>query len=148
MESVTCYFCKIVTNNKKKNIGPTRQGGFLALKHLSISETIGPTEEEEVDQFYEDINRALTVPGCSQTFLIGDFNAKVSIQLDEAEKIMRPFGIGARNDRGNTLKNFLSQHRLYLMNSFFQKKEHRRWTWISPNEQTKNEIDFILPQNG
>ena len=30
------------------------------------------------------------------------------------------------------------------MNSFFQKKEHRRWTWIRPDGQTKNEIDFII----
>ncbi|XP_056633464.1 uncharacterized protein LOC130443041 [Diorhabda sublineata] len=30
------------------------------------------------------------------------------------------------------------------MNSFFQKKLHRRWTWVSPNGRTKNEIDFFI----
>lgn len=25
------------------------------------------------------------------------------------------------------------------MNSVFNKKEQRKWTWISPNEQVKNE---------
>lgn len=30
------------------------------------------------------------------------------------------------------------------MNSFFKKKENRRWTWLSPDQKTKNEIDFIM----
>ena len=30
------------------------------------------------------------------------------------------------------------------MNTFFKKRLHRRWTWISPNGVTKNEIDYIL----
>ena len=29
------------------------------------------------------------------------------------------------------------------MNTFFKKRLHRRWTWISPNGVTKNEIDYI-----
>ena len=30
------------------------------------------------------------------------------------------------------------------MNTFFKKRLHRRWTWISPNGVTNNEIDYIL----
>ena len=54
--------------------------------------------EDEIDQFYKDTNRALAVPGCSQTFL----NAQVSKQLDEAETVMYTIGIGVRKDRGST----------------------------------------------
>ena len=35
-------------------------------------------------------------------------------------------------------------HQLKIMNTFFKKRLHRRWTWISPNGVTKNEIDHIL----
>ena len=31
-----------------------------------------------------------------------------------------------------------------MMNSFFKKPQHRKWTWLSPNGATKNEIDFIM----
>ena len=31
------------------------------------------------------------------------------------------------------------------MNTQFQKKAGRRWTWRSPDGQTKNEIDYIMP---
>lgn len=42
------------------------------------------------------------------------------------------------------LVNFAEHHRLVIGNTLFQKKENRKWTWISPNATTKNEIDFIL----
>ena len=121
-----------------------RLNSKLRMKVIQAYAPTSAAEEEEIDQFYDDINRALTDSACRHTFLIGDFNAKVSKRMDEVEEVIGSFGLGIRNDRGNTLINFLSQHRLYLMNSFFQKKEHRRWTWISPDGQTKNEIDFII----
>lgn len=30
------------------------------------------------------------------------------------------------------------------MNTFFKKNPNRKWTWISPDGRTRNEIDFIL----
>ncbi|XP_046976436.1 uncharacterized protein LOC124542539 [Vanessa cardui] len=30
------------------------------------------------------------------------------------------------------------------MNSFFKKRKHRKWTWMSPDGVTKYEIDFIM----
>ena len=31
-----------------------------------------------------------------------------------------------------------------IMNTQFQKKAGRRWTWRSPDGNTKNEIDYIM----
>ncbi|PZC74016.1 hypothetical protein B5X24_HaOG208430 [Helicoverpa armigera] len=31
-----------------------------------------------------------------------------------------------------------------MMNSFFQKPPHRKWTWLSPDGFTRNEIDFFM----
>lgn len=42
------------------------------------------------------------------------------------------------------LLDFLLQHRLYAMNTFFKKAPHRKWTWSSPDGVTKNEIDYII----
>ena len=33
------------------------------------------------------------------------------------------------------------------MNTLFQKKIERRWTWRSPDGKTKNEIDYIMIDN-
>ena len=55
-----------------------------------------------------------------------------------------PYGLGIRNARGDSLINFAVRHQLKIMNTVFKKSANRRWTWISPNGHTKNEIDFIL----
>ncbi|CAG9840644.1 unnamed protein product [Diabrotica balteata] len=44
----------------------------------------------------------------------------------------------------HTLMNYLEERQLFAMNSFFNKKPQRKWTWIIPNGNTKNEIDYIL----
>ena len=43
-----------------------------------------------------------------------------------------------------TLVDFSERHCLKIMNAIFKKNANRRWTWISPNGETKNEINFIL----
>ncbi|CAG4922110.1 unnamed protein product [Colias eurytheme] len=74
---------------------------------------------------------------------MGDFNAKVGVQNCN-EFVIGPHGFGSRNQRGHMLVNFLEKEGLFLMNSFFKKKTQRKWTWQSPDGQTKNEIDFII----
>ncbi|CAK1584434.1 unnamed protein product [Parnassius mnemosyne] len=54
------------------------------------------------------------------------------------------FGIEQRNPRGQQLADFMEKEGLFMMNSFFQKRPHRKWTWSSPDGSTKNEIDFIM----
>ena len=75
--------------------------------------------------------------------IIGDFNAKVG-QNVAGESCIGKFGVGERNDRGELLVSFAEKHNLKVMNTFFQKRKGRKWTWKSPNGATKNEIDFIL----
>ena len=42
------------------------------------------------------------------------------------------------------LVEFAQRHNFKIMNTFFKKRLNRRWTWISPNRETKNEIDYIM----
>ena len=76
-------------------------------------------------------------------FVVGDFNAKIGMPLEKEYRIGK-FGYGLRNENGNRLVGLLSAARLFHGNSFFMKKEHRRWTWESPNGTTHAEIDHIL----
>ncbi|XP_057667257.1 craniofacial development protein 2-like [Diorhabda carinulata] len=114
---------------------------------IKIIQVYAPTTahtDEEVDIFYGDIEKALKENRCYYTFIMGDFNAKIGKQTDMSEVAIGSFGIVGRNERGQTLIDFLHNQKLYVMNSFFQKKLHRRWTWVNPNGRTKNEIDFFI----
>ncbi|XP_030759597.1 craniofacial development protein 2-like [Sitophilus oryzae] len=76
--------------------------------------------------------------------LIGDFNAKVGSKQDEAETSVSYHGLGSRNERGDTLIDFAHHNKLYIMNTFFKKRNSKKWTWTSPDSKTKNVIDFII----
>lgn len=73
---------------------------------------------------------------------MGDFNARIGTAQKD-ERAVGPFGIGQRDGRGESLVNFTESNNLYIINSFFQKKSTRKWTWISPKGNT-SEIDFII----
>ena len=74
---------------------------------------------------------------------MGDFNAKVG-PGEIGETCTGSYGIGTRNRRGDMLVEFAERHKCKIMNTFFKKRLNRRWTWISPNGATKNEIDYIM----
>ena len=75
--------------------------------------------------------------------MIGDWNAKLGRKLDPTER-MGPHGFGDRNEAGERLLEVIEELRLYHANSLFRKKEDRKWTWRSPNNMVKNEIDHAF----
>ena len=63
------------------------------------------TEEDEVEQFYEDLQDLLElVPKKDVLFTIGDWNAKVGSQ--ETPEVTGKFGLGMRNEAEQRLIEF------------------------------------------
>ena len=54
------------------------------------------------------------------------------------------FGIDTWSDSSDMLVGFAEGNHLNIMNTFFDPKTNKKWTWKSPNGETKIEIDFIL----
>ncbi|XP_045454944.1 uncharacterized protein LOC123664445 [Melitaea cinxia] len=75
---------------------------------------------------------------------MGDFNAKIGMPLPDEKLIMKNYGYGIRNIRGERLIEFAYENKLSVINTFFKKKTRNRWTWRSPDGKTKNELDYIL----
>ncbi|KAK6030929.1 hypothetical protein OSTOST_02927 [Ostertagia ostertagi] len=76
--------------------------------------------------------------------IAGDFNAVVGSRLDDTEYLIGRYGAGVRNDRGNRLIEFAEQHQFSIMNTFFEKKAKRLWTWRSSDTRTLRQIDYVL----
>ena len=57
------------------------------------------------------------------------------------------FGYRERNARGERVIEYAHEHKMSIMKTYFKKKNSKRWTWISPDQNTKNEIDLILSNN-
>ena len=97
-------------------------------------------EEAEVEQFYEDLQEL--TPKKHVLFIIGDRNAKVGSQeiLGATDK----FGFGVLNKAGKRLKEFCQENALVIANIFFQQHKRRLYTWIRPDGQYQNQIDYTL----
>ncbi|KAK6728855.1 hypothetical protein RB195_006117 [Necator americanus] len=118
----------------------------LRQKSISIINCYSPTsaaDDSELEAFYEELEEVVRNEKSFYKFVVGDFNAKLGKATEEEYRIGR-FGLGDRNENGNRLAGLLSAARLFHGNSLSMKKDHRRWTWESPNGGTRAEIDHIL----
>ena len=109
---------------------------------ILIIQVYSPTtaaDDEEIEQFYEEFDNIIkTHTKCRDMLLvIGDYNAKI-------DKTVGPHGLGTRNERGNRLIEFATKHKVFITNTWFEQKRSARHTWTSPDDNTKNQIDYIL----
>ena len=76
--------------------------------------------------------------------ILGDLNAKVGSINEGKEHIMGKQGCGVANDNGGRLINFCQENNLIIGGTIFQHKDIYKWTWTSPDGQTRNQIDHVL----
>ena len=84
--------------------------------------SLAPTsnaEEAEVERFYEDLQDLLELtPKKDVLFILGDWNAKVGSQ--ETPGVTGKFGLGIRNEAGQSLIEFCQENALVIANTLFQ----------------------------
>lgn len=119
---------------------------------IGIIQVYAPTTKATYDKmntFYDELNRTYEETKSQSQYMIvmGDFNAQLGKKKSTDENAMGNFGYEERNNRGIRLLSFLHETNMQCGNSFFQKKDEVKWTWLSPNGKTKNLIDYILINN-
>ena len=114
--------------------------------NITVIQVYAPTsnpEEAEVEPFYEDLQDLLELtPKKNVLFIIGDWNAKVESQ--ETPGVTGKFGLGVKNEAGQSLIEFCQENALVIANTLFQQHKTRLYTWTSPDGQHQNQIDYIL----
>ena len=95
---------------------------------IQVYALISNAEEDEVEQFYEDLQDLLELtPKKDVLFIIGDWNAKAGSQ--EITGITGKFGLGIRNEAGQRLIEFCQVNALVIANTLFQQHKRRLYTW-------------------
>ena len=119
------------------------QGKPFNITVIQVYALTSNAEEAEVERFYEDLQDLLEVtPKKDVLFIIGDWNAKVGSQ--ETPGVTGKFGLGIRNEARQRLIEFCQENALVIANTLFQQHKRRPYTWISPDGQHRNWIDYIL----
>ena len=101
-------------------------------------------DDDEIEKLHEEISEILHKEGRGQVIVIvmGDFN---SIMGEEStDKVVGPFGLGRKNDRGKMLIDFCKQHDLVVINTWFKERKTKLYTWKSPGDRNRYQIDYIL----
>ena len=100
-------------------------------------------KEAEVEWFYEDLQDLLELtPKKDVFFILGDRNAKVRSQ--ETPGVTGKFGLGVQSEAGQRLIEFCQENALVIANTLFQQHKRSLYTWISPDGQHQNQIDYII----
>ena len=114
--------------------------------NITVIQAYAPTsntEEAEVEWFYEDLQDLLELtPKTDVLFIIGDWNVKVGSQ--ETPGVTNKFSLEIQNEAGQMLIEFSQEDALVIANTLFQQHKRRLYTWISPDGQHQNQIDYIL----
>ncbi|XP_072043067.1 craniofacial development protein 2-like [Amphiura filiformis] len=115
--------------------------------NISIVQVYAPTStasDEAMENFYGQLQDVLDkIPSKDMLIILGGWNAKVG-KSDIKSRSIGKFGLGERNDRGDSLEEFCQANDLIVGNTLFQQHPRRLWTWRSPGGNVKNQIDYIL----
>ena len=75
--------------------------------------------------------------------VMGDLNAKVGGEQDPLQEIVGEHGLGERNYRGDLWVDWCATDEQVIMNTWFQHHQRHLYTWKSPGDGVRNQIDYI-----
>nr|ADF18552.1 endonuclease-reverse transcriptase [Bombyx mori] len=118
--------------------------------NINIVQVYAPTGDKPVGQI-EDLYRAIdtllkSTKNHELVIVMGDMNAKVGSTITPG--VTGAYGLGNRNDRGDTLIEFCQDNNLIIANTFFKLPPRRLYTWTSPmhtvDRVVRNQIDYVM----
>uniref|UniRef100_A0A8D8U352 Craniofacial development protein 2 n=1 Tax=Cacopsylla melanoneura TaxID=428564 RepID=A0A8D8U352_9HEMI len=115
--------------------------------NLYVIQVYFPTskyKDEVVETVYEQLEELLILTeDKSNVILMGDFNASVGSSLSN-QGCVGKFGFGNMNARGERLLEFCEQYEMIITNTMYEVPDRRRYTWKTPGDMNRFQIDFIL----
>ena len=116
-------------------------------RNITIVQVYTPmnqADEEEIEKCYAKLQSMIDAINNRDILIImGDFNAKLG-KGSTTIKLIGPYGLRERNERGDRLEGFVIENDLAITNTLFQQPKRRLYTWTTPNGEHRNQIDFIL----
>ena len=64
--------------------------------------------------------------------------------MRDTKYIVGMHGLGQRNERGKRLIQFCQKNKLIIANTWFQQPVRKLYTWKSPGDISRNQIDYIM----
>ena len=112
--------------------------------NITATQACALTSSSEAEWFYEDLQELLELrPKKDVLFIRGDWNSKVGHQ-NILGVITDKCGLGQQNEARKRLTKFCQKNTVVLENTIFQQQRQQLYTWTWPDDQYRNQIDYIL----
>ena len=109
---------------------------------IQVYASTSESTEEDIDLFYKDLETAKNHCKSQDVIIImGDFNVKVG--NERVDEVVGDHGLGQRNERRERLIDWVRMHDMIIGNIWFKYHPRKLWTWKSPGDNSKNQIDYI-----
>ena len=101
------------------------------------------SNENAIQEFYKALDTIKNKCKSGEMLLVmGDWNAKIGCSVEQP--MVGGYGLGSRNDRGDLLVDWCRENSIVVTNTWFKNHPRRLYTWRSPGDLTRNQIDYIL----
>jgi hypothetical protein len=115
--------------------------------NIIVQNVLAPTEErsdDSKDGFYEELEQGFNhFPKYHIKILLGDFNAKLGREDTFKPTIGNESLHEDSNDNGVRIVNFATLKDLVVKRMMFLHQNIHKYTWTSPDEKTRNQIDHV-----
>ena len=106
------------------------------MKVIQVYAHTSDSAEEEADNFYEDLEKAVQACNSQEnTVIMAVFNAKFG--SGDNRKSIGPHYFGVKNDREVRLETCCEANEYAAMNTWFKNHKRRLWTWVQPGARAK-----------
>jgi exonuclease III len=152
-QAETCFMIQKSVMNKILGFEPISdricklrvKGKFHNMTLINIYAPTEDKEEEIKEQFYEELQRTQDrIPKHDLINILGDMNAKLGKENVFSQAIGRHTLPNISNENGEVLANYAISNNMFLVSTNFQHKKIHLGTWISPDQQTINQIDHVM----
>ena len=116
---------------------------------INIIQCYAPTSDcntEEIEAFYELLEDTMKHTKSDEILIVmGDMNAKVG--KGRHHNVVGNWGLVKRNERGDRLIEYAVKNEMSIMNTWFNQPPRKLYTWTSPGDIVRNQIDYIMIKN-
>ena len=117
------------------------------LVNIQVYAPTNTSSDEDIEQFYNDLDSAHKKAGSQDmTIVMGDLNVKVGNEQDPLLEVVGRHGLGSRNGHGDIWVDWCTTHDQVITNTWFQHHNRQLYTYKSPCDGARNQIDHNQQQ--
>ncbi len=100
-------------------------------------------DKTETEKFYSNLEELINQEREYYTIIMEDWNAKIG-KIENQSINFNKYSYGKQNKNRESLMEFVTKNNFKIANTFFKKKEKRKFTRVSSDQKTRNETDHML----